>query len=209
MKITPELALQILTALVALLAPWFTVRLALKRFYSEKWWERKFELYTQILRSLHAMKQCTDKEVLWFERGRTIPTEDREAINNAWNEAKQKIEEATTLGPFLLSHKAAHLLDTLKWDLEELQETSGDYQDQVWGEDRAIGRCLSGMREIARIDLQVAGSRGLLMRHFLLGTKTRMKRVTGVLPGLPWKGRPPGTKRSLEPDAALREGSGR
>ena len=47
--------------LVAIITAMLTSKLSLKRFYSQRWWERKSNNYTSILESLHHMKKfCQD-----------------------------------------------------------------------------------------------------------------------------------------------------
>ena len=40
---------------VAVVASLVTVRLSLKRFYAERWWDRKADAYTRVIAALHQM----------------------------------------------------------------------------------------------------------------------------------------------------------
>lgn len=42
----------IIIAIIAIIAPFVTVKLSLKLFYSEKWWEKKAEAYSHIVEHL-------------------------------------------------------------------------------------------------------------------------------------------------------------
>ena len=42
--------------LIAAVASWITVKLSLRKFYTEKWWERKAQAYSEIIGSLARME---------------------------------------------------------------------------------------------------------------------------------------------------------
>lgn len=42
---------------IAVFSSWFTVKLSLKKFQEEKWWEHKLEAYKKIIESLHNFKK--------------------------------------------------------------------------------------------------------------------------------------------------------
>src|SRR6266536_1374619 len=51
--ILPGLVIAVVTAII-------TVRLALRRFYSERWWERKAQAYSDILEALYISQAYAD-----------------------------------------------------------------------------------------------------------------------------------------------------
>jgi len=54
-KLLPGLLIAVVTAIV-------TIHLSIKRFHSERWWERKADSYSRIVESLHQMKAwCEDQ----------------------------------------------------------------------------------------------------------------------------------------------------
>lgn len=56
-SLVPSIIIAIITSVV-------TVRLSLKQFYSQKWWEKKAEAYTNIIESLAIMQYYMG---LWFD----------------------------------------------------------------------------------------------------------------------------------------------
>lgn len=58
---------------VALLTSWLTVKFALRRFQSEKWFERRVDAYTKVIEALHFMKHCTERQLRAAERGADMP----------------------------------------------------------------------------------------------------------------------------------------
>ena len=64
-----------------------TVHYALKRFHSEKWWERKAEAYGAILEALHHVRNHADTNIAFLERGKELPEAGEEELT-------QKLEDA-------------------------------------------------------------------------------------------------------------------
>lgn len=53
----------ILPIFIAVVTAWFTVRFSLKQFYSQKWWEKRWEAYVTIIECLHHMKRLFSVEI--------------------------------------------------------------------------------------------------------------------------------------------------
>ena len=51
----------------AIVSAWITARLSLRKFYSEKQWERKFAAYSNIIEAMHHIREHADTN-LTFER---------------------------------------------------------------------------------------------------------------------------------------------
>ena len=75
---TGLLAQFLLSVFTAVVTSITTVWLSLRRFYSEKWWERKVAAYTAIIKSLHHMKRDIEENMSAEERGREL-SEERKA----------------------------------------------------------------------------------------------------------------------------------
>ena len=109
----------VVNAISILLASWLTVRLALRRFYTEKWWERKVQAYSEIIGSLAKMRICFDK---WFDEDielRKVSPEARKRVNEEYASARRVIENAEAVGSFIISEEAAKVLGSF---LKELQK---------------------------------------------------------------------------------------
>ena len=57
---------------IAVVSARVTVHFALKRFYSEKWWERKAEAYSSIIEALHHIRNYADHHMEFEMRGAEI-----------------------------------------------------------------------------------------------------------------------------------------
>jgi len=101
------------------LASWLTGRLALQRFYAEKWWERKAQAYSEIIGSLAKMRICFDK---WEDeelRYKEVGAEARKKVNEEYANAKRVIGDTVAVGSFIVSEEA---VDVLSLFLKELQK---------------------------------------------------------------------------------------
>jgi hypothetical protein len=70
---------------VAIIVAILTVQLSLRRFYREKWWERRLDAYTRVIEALHHMQRSLDVD--W--RREVEKTEFDEAYRKAFSERGQ------------------------------------------------------------------------------------------------------------------------
>src|SRR5207253_1568723 len=102
---------------VALLTAWFTVRFALRRFQSEKWFERRVDAYTKIIEALHFMKHCTERQLRAFERDIDMPKDIEDELVNSYRKGLADLRRLTDMGALLFSSEAIEILDTLNDEL--------------------------------------------------------------------------------------------
>ena len=80
-------------AITAVIASYVTVRLSLRRFYSEKWWEKKAEAYAAILEALHYMKRCFDEDYEAEVAGREVPEERKKELHEKYHSADDELKK--------------------------------------------------------------------------------------------------------------------
>jgi hypothetical protein len=93
----------LITLFVAVVTANITVRLSLKQFYEQKWWERKMEAYSAIIDSLHHMKRCLED---WYDEavgegimGKSeVPEEHAKAQSRRFKEASDELKRRTDIG---------------------------------------------------------------------------------------------------------------
>jgi hypothetical protein len=61
--------------LIAAVSAWITVQLSLRRFRTERWWERKVEAYERIIGALHDAKAFADTHLHAGLEQRDVPDE--------------------------------------------------------------------------------------------------------------------------------------
>ncbi len=138
--------------IVAVVAAYVTVRLSLKQFHSQRWWERKAQAHSDIIEQLAHLK-FTFEEWLGAEFGYPLSEEAKTQLREGYRRAKLDIGKASASGAFIISDGAAEALANLRRELEE--ETTGDPVDHLEIRLNAISRCIGIVRECAKRDLLV------------------------------------------------------
>jgi hypothetical protein len=131
-----------------------TVRLALRRFYSEKWWERKSEAYTAIFESLHHIRNHADHNLMFFQRHIEIPEEGRKELTEKLQGAIAELRKLNDIGSFLVSKEAVSALAVLFNELDKSTEIT-NWEKHLQLKLQAVDKCLETMRIIAKKDLSL------------------------------------------------------
>lgn len=103
---------------VAIVTSMLTVRLALRRFYSEKWWERKSAAYMAIIEGLHHIREHADTNLVFSLRGKDLPPEGEKELTQELQEAMAQLRKHRDLGSFVVSDVAISLLNQLFSELD-------------------------------------------------------------------------------------------
>jgi len=99
---------------VAVLASYLTVRFSLRKFYTEKWWERKCNAYIGIIESLHDIILFLEIKQTDYGQGTGLSVEKEKEIQESYKIAYQKVKKATDIGSFLISKDAEDILIELR-----------------------------------------------------------------------------------------------
>ena len=104
MDIFNQLMLSIIPGLIiAALTSYFTVHLSLKRFYSERWWERKAQSYSIILESLYKMKAYPTFLLRAIERNKKTSKDLTNGLRLESQKSFNEINKALAIGTFVVS----------------------------------------------------------------------------------------------------------
>lgn len=131
---------------------WITVKLALRRFYTEKWWERKAQAYSETIGSLAKMRVCFDK---WYETcflHKDISAETSKKVNEEYASAKRVIENAVAAGSFIVSEEAAQVLGSFLKELQK-EDIGGNWPEDLDRHHGEVIKCIARLREIAKREL--------------------------------------------------------
>lgn len=139
---------------VALITATATVRLTLKRFYSEKWWERKSAAYTAIIEAMHHVREHADTNLAFSRRGINLPPEGDKLLTEKLQEAMAELLKQRDLGSFVVSEDAIALLNQLFSELDASTNTT-HWEVHLELKLAALDKCLPEMRRIARNDLEL------------------------------------------------------
>lgn len=101
-----------------------TLRLGLGKFRSEKWWERKSAAYVSTIEAMHAnytyAKAIVDEASSDYELSATY----RDEMLKASMAGMADLRKAASIGPFLMSKRAAQIVSQLVRELDEQDPTT-------------------------------------------------------------------------------------
>ncbi len=140
--------------IVAVVSTILTVRLALRRFYSEKWWERKSAAYTAILESMHHLREHADTNLAALVSDVGLPSVGEKLLEQNVQSATAELRKQRDVGSFVISQEAVSVLNQLFSDLDKSTETR-DWVDNLHLRLRAVDKYLPEVRRIARQDLSL------------------------------------------------------
>lgn len=149
-----ETVASILTGiLIAAVSSWITVRLSLRRFRTEKWWERKVLAYEKVIEALHNIKSFSEHHVTAMHRGLELSKDTELELGNRSKSANQELDKIIDTGAFLLSNESNNRLIKYKKD------TDGYFDCPNWGEYieheyTTSSKCLSDIIDLAKHDLR-------------------------------------------------------
>ena len=167
MELVSQLAAPILVAIITSVV---TVRLSVRAFSSQRWWERKADAYSSIINAL-SQELAAAWRILDAEERRQPGAPDgappllRDAeARTRRREAQLRLHEAASEGAFFISESAAKHLDKLRVALAGIDIPGGGLYEHVEAEYTALNTCLAGIREYAHRDLGVLAPPTLLAR---------------------------------------------
>lgn len=156
----PEWATPILNALIpalflAVVTSVLTVRLSLRRFRTERMWERKADAYSRIIEALHHMTEyCLARSEEYMQVRKPTPEREIELQDN-YRAADAALRTATGIGAFIISEEVAGLLLSLEGRAKlSWQET--DAVALFGAEFDAYKRTLTQIRRLAKKDLRIS-----------------------------------------------------
>ena len=113
----------LLTSLmVAIVASYFTVKFSLNQFYSQKWWEKKIEAYSDVIEKMSLMLYYFGAK--WDSHTRIGgPSQSfLEKIQEEYFEVYQSLKKSATSVAFIISKEASSELEDLITVLDNLEE---------------------------------------------------------------------------------------
>lgn len=138
---------------IAGVSSWITVQLSLRRFRTEKWWERKVAAYERVIEALHYSKAFCDAHINAVEEGRDVAKDRDQSLRKHARDASQEIQKVIDVGGFLLSDEAhARLKQYVKQS--KVASNSQSWYEYLEADLAATESCLTDLIRIAKKDLQ-------------------------------------------------------
>jgi hypothetical protein len=140
--------------LISAITSLITVRLALKQFYSERWWVRKDEAYTSIIDALSDLVSYYDAvydEALGI---RKISDQRRKEMNDISKERHAALRKVTNIGAFVIS-KDAELVLKQYWQEPKEKHDPNDWMWEIENDYAKAKTALEELVKCAKKDLSV------------------------------------------------------
>ena len=141
---------------LVVITSYITVNFGLRRFYTEKWWERKAGIYTDIMELLYNYQLYVGKEIDDIQTNQEV---EEEIDADEWtkrdvNQAHQKIEKIITIGTFIVSEEIIEVINEL---LSELHSANDEetYFEFLLSQHAALHKAISKFRDCAKRDLKI------------------------------------------------------
>lgn len=136
--------------MAALLATYF----AMKRFREEKWWQRKAEIYSELINELHELKY---PKVRFFDslvEGIKIDDDEAHELIRLEKDAQIKLLQVAEKSSFFLNESVLFEIRNMDKFINRAKNQESvieQYQDEIY----AIDECISRVMSIGRKDLQI------------------------------------------------------
>ncbi len=149
-----ELLISILSGiLISVITSYLTAKFAISKFYTEKWWERKEQAYTEIINALYDMVQFYQVFKEDYGQDDFISQERSLELHQRHSEGFRRVRRATDLATLYMSDDAAKLLKKLG-EREGLHEQTNPMWDVYEDEYNAHSNALDKLIIIAKKDLK-------------------------------------------------------
>lgn len=96
--------------IIAIVTSMLTVRLSLRRFYSERWWDRKAEAYSKIIEAFHDLMDYYNALTEDYMTQDGIAEKRFEELKARYERALADVRRATGIGAYIISDEASDAL---------------------------------------------------------------------------------------------------
>lgn len=137
---------------ISVITAYVTVQLSMKQFYSQKWWEKKTEAYSNIIEHLSYLQYYFEE---WFANGiheKELSSCDKERLSKGYSQARESIIKAFAIGAFIVSDKTTAALETLLRELEK-EDQKGDWVGDINRCYGSVKECIAKIRKHAEKEL--------------------------------------------------------
>ena len=123
--------------------------LAIRRFRSERWWERKYQAYSDVLEALNDMRARLDTFYDAYIEKREVPKQEAQSLLTAYRDGMRNIEKQRAIGGLVLGDK---VVDELRKFEQAMAKASGggDQFEYLDGSLGAVNECISKVISLGR-----------------------------------------------------------
>lgn len=139
---------------IAVLGAFLAAHLSMRRFRSEKWWERKASAYSELVEALHHMKWYPSEHIDAAIENRELPEEDKDDYWKKYKDARRNVWKIADSASFLVSPKVNEAIVEMERELGEAR-TAEWWLEHAEQQYAAIQKCLDQVKGLARQELGV------------------------------------------------------
>ena len=143
----PSLIVSILTARI-------TVNLSIRQFRSQRWWERKADMYSELIKHLSIIQYCygewINDELMEYRKS----DKEKQKISKLYRESLDEFIMKCNESAYIVSEKAHNALENIKREIE-WEETTLNWFEDADNRYALVKETIRELREYAREDLNV------------------------------------------------------
>lgn len=143
----------LLSLLSASVASYLTAHWSLRKFYSEKWWDKREKAYTELLDALYDLLQYCEVKKEDYGDGAGYGEDKLDELGRRYSAGIWRIKRAAEIGAFVISPSAADVLKKLV-ERPELDWHSNPPWEIYAGDYHHYKAALESIRACAREDLR-------------------------------------------------------
>jgi hypothetical protein len=142
------------SVVIGAVAAFLAARLALGRFYKERWWEKKLAAYTTVIEAIHHMKRSIGESLDATMERREIPEAKKSKLDSRHSAGSEELERAIDIGELLFSPDAVAVLQKLRKAVGEAvnEDSYFNYLEKSWV---ALDANLADFKAAALSDLRL------------------------------------------------------
>ena len=151
-----DFLLKVLPGIIsAIIASYLAANWSLRKFYSEKWWERKERAYAEIIDALYDLLQYCEIQKEDYGVGTSYSDDKVKELGEKYGQAFWKIKKATDIGVFVVSPEAESILRELR-DRPQLEWNENPPWEIYEQDYKYYNDALRRIVEVARSDLKAS-----------------------------------------------------
>lgn len=145
----------ILSGITSFIGAGLAARLALRRFYAEKVWERKTVAYTAIFEALYDMSRWDDAHITAQMRGHEIDDAEQTKLIADYQTAKGTLKRRLAAEVWLIPDDCGARLNVM---FRELARRVPDWYETLEKDSAAISSAMTDLTDLVRADLNLRPS---------------------------------------------------
>lgn len=149
-----ELGKFIIQSAISIGGAFLAAHLAMKKFRSEKWWEKRAAAYAELVEALHIMKWPIGEHLEAAYESRDIPDEENNRMWEEFRVARRNIWKIADSSTFLVSGEVMSAVMEMERALGNARNAKS-WIDHLDEEFAAIDRCLERVKQIGKSDLGI------------------------------------------------------